>query len=260
MNALKRILYMMTLLLISIPGTHAFAQESDKFELTVAPYVWFPNIKGDVTIGQQTANLDLGANSDIEKTETAGVLQIEMRFGRFGLFLQPNYFKLDDNQDVLRTNVDLTMKFWMLEFGGFFRLVELGEGRKHLGGIDLLVGGRYWGISTEAHVSSPLNITERGESAHVTEPFVGLRLLNYFNDHLFFKARGDFGGFGVSSNDTKSKFTWQAITSLGYQFNTIGVEAGYRWLAIEMKNESLPFSNEIDVDFEGPFGGVVFRF
>lgn len=261
MRSIKRILFVSTVLLLISSGAGAFAQESDKFELTIVPYVWFPNIKGDVTIGQQTGSVDLGADAVLDKTEFAAMLQMEARFGRFGLFLQPNYFKVDDDQEILRTNVNLEMKFWMLEFGGFFRLVELAKGTPHQGGIDLLVGGRYWGISTEAHLSSPLNITERGESAHITEPFVGLRLLSFLTDHIFFTARGDFGGFGISTNDFKSKFTWQAITSLGYKFNNLfGVEAGYRWLSVEMKDESLPFNNEMDLDFEGPFGGVVFRF
>src|SRR5581483_26040 len=262
MNATKKFLSIGTLLLILAAGAEVFAQESDKFELTVAPYAWFPNVKGDVTIGQQTTNLDLGANADIDKTEFAGVLQLEARFGRFGLFLQPNYFKVDDSQEILRTHVDLTMKFWMLEFGGFFRLIELGKTGAHpSAGLDLLVGGRYWGISTETHVSSPVNVTERGESAHITEPFVGLRLSTFLTNHLFFKARGDFGGFGVSTNDVKSRYTWQALASLGYQFNPLfGIEAGYRWMSVDMKNESLPFNNEINLDFKGPFAGALFRF
>ena len=262
MNATKKFLSIVALLLIIAAGAEAFAQESDQFELTVAPYAWFPNVKGDVTVGQQTTNFELGANADIDKTEFAGVLQLEARFGRFGLFLQPNYFKVDDSQEVLRTNVELTMKFWMLELGGFFRLIDWGKTGAHPpSGLDLLIGGRYWGISTEAHVSSPGTVTEGAESAHITEPFIGLRLSTFLTNHLFFRARGDVGGFSVTTNDVKSRFTWQALASLGYQLNhLLGIEAGYRWMSVDMKNESLPFNNEINLDFKGPFAGLLFRF
>ncbi|WDT75914.1 MAG: hypothetical protein MPW16_01475 [Candidatus Manganitrophus sp.] len=56
-------------------------------------------------------------------------------------------------------------------------------------------------------------------------------------------------------------YTWQATTFLGYQFNqVVGMEAGYRWLSIDMENKDLSFDNEIDLDFEGAFAGISFRF
>ncbi len=264
MNAIKRILFVATLLLLLVPGTRSFAEESgaDRREFTIVPYAWFPNIEGDVTIGQQTANADIGVDALLDNTEFAGMVQMEARFGRFGLFVQPNYFKLEESRSILLTDVDLTLKFSMIEFGGFFRLGEWGVVRKHPAAyVDLMVGGRYWGIEQETDISSPFFITEREENVHLTEPFVGLRLVTYLTDHILFGARGDVGGFGVKGDDVKSNFTWQAITFLGYEFNDVfGIEAGYRWLSVDMENEALPFDNEIDLDFEGMFAGISFRF
>lgn len=264
MNAIKRILFVATLLLLLVPETRSSAEESgvDRREFTIVPYIWFPNIEGDVTIGQQTGNVDVGADALLDNTESAVMLQMEARFGRFGFFVQPNYFKLEESQSILLTDVDLTLKFWMIEFGGFFRLGEWGMVRKHPATyVDLLIGGRYWGIERETEVSSTLFFTENEENVHLTEPFVGLRLATYLTEHIIFGARGDVGGFGVKGDDVKSNFTWQAITFLGYEFNDLfGIEAGYRWLSVDMENEELPFDNEIDLDFEGAFAGISFRF
>lgn len=264
MNAVKRILFAATLLLLLVPGTAIFAQEGgvDQREFTIVPYLWAPNIKGEMTIGRQTGNVDIGADAVLDETEFAGMLQMEARFGRFGLFVQPNYFKLEEDQSILQTDVDLTLKFWMIEFGGFLRLAEMGVVRTHPATyLDLLFGGRYWGIERETEVSSTLFFTESDENVHLIEPFVGLRMATYLTDHILFGVRGDAGGFGAKGDDVESKLTWQAITFLGYEFNTVfGIQAGYRWLSIDMENTEVSFNNEIDLDFEGPFAGLSFRF
>ncbi|MDC4224787.1 MAG: hypothetical protein MPW15_11305 [Candidatus Manganitrophus sp.] len=150
----------------------------------------------------------------------------------------------------------------MIEFGGFLRLAEMGVVRTHPAAyLDLLFGGRYWGIERETEVSSTLFFTESEEDTRLIEPFVGLRMATYLTDHILFGVRGDAGGFGAKGDDVESKLTWQAITFLGYEFNTVfGIQAGYRWLSIDMENTEVSFNNEIDLDFEGPFTGLSFRF
>ncbi|WDT80764.1 MAG: hypothetical protein MPW14_02980 [Candidatus Manganitrophus sp.] len=129
MNAMKRILFVATLLLLLLPGTRSFAQEGgvDRREFTIVPYAWFPNIEGNMTIGRQTGNVDIGVDALLDSTEFAGMLQMEARFGRFGLFVQPNYFNLGESQTILQTDIDLSLNFWMIEFGGFLRLLEWGR-------------------------------------------------------------------------------------------------------------------------------------
>lgn len=146
MNAMKRILFVATLLLLLVPGTRSLAQQSgfDRRDFTVVPYFWFPTIKGNVTVGQQTGSVDIGVDSLLDSTEFAGMLQMEARFGRFGFFVQPNYFNLEESQTILQTDIDLSLNFWMIEFGGFLRLAEWGAVRTHFAAyIDLLFGGRY---------------------------------------------------------------------------------------------------------------------
>ncbi|MBI3804217.1 MAG: hypothetical protein HY282_10700 [Nitrospirae bacterium] len=262
MSAIKRILFIATLLLIVVPGTRSFA-EDDKFEFTIVPYYWSPTVHGHVTIGEQTLGGNAGVDQLLDKTDSAVMVQMEARFGRFGLFVQPNYLKVEDTQTVLNTNVDTTLKAWMTEFGGFFRIAELGAGTPHRTSFDLLIGGRYWGLETDTTASAPIvNVTlNNHNNTDVVEPFVGLRLLTHLTEHIIFGGRGDIGGFGISTNDVKSKLTWQAITFLGYEFNkVIGVEAGYRWLSIDMEDKNLSVNNETKLTFNGWIAGVSFRF
>ncbi|MDC4224788.1 MAG: hypothetical protein MPW15_11310 [Candidatus Manganitrophus sp.] len=69
MNAVKRILFVATLLLLLVPGTPTFAQEGgvDQREFTIVPYLWAPNIKGEMTIGRQTGNVDIGADAVLDE-------------------------------------------------------------------------------------------------------------------------------------------------------------------------------------------------
>jgi hypothetical protein len=76
---------------------------------------------------------------------------------------------------------------------------------------------------------------------------------------LHLDLQGDIGGFDISS-DT-SKFSWQAVGSLGYDFTRhIGAMAGYRALSVDVENGSGSNKNGLDIVIHGAILGVWITF
>ena len=89
---------------------------------------------------------------------------------------------------------------------------------------------------------------------------VGLRLRHQFAPGLNFVASGDVGGFGVGS-----KFSWQALAALNYDFcvrNGIiwSGMLGYKALFVDYSKGSGLTHYEYDMTMHGPIFGVTARF
>ncbi len=84
------------------------------------------------------------------------------------------------------------------------------------------------------------------------DPIIGFRGRYNFTDECYLAARGDIGGFGVSSD-----LTLNAFGALGYQWNkTFSTELGYRYLYVDYAHDGFVF----DAATKGLFLGATFRF
>ena len=231
------------------------ATDADKWEIKMIPYGWMIGIDGDLTVGDQDVDIDVGFDDVWDNLEIAGMLQLEMRKDRFGLFAQPNYLKVTDEDTLSAVNGEIETQAWMVEFGAFYRLVE--NPGNHPLGIDLLLGGRFWDLSNTIEVGvSDTEIVEAQKSNQLIDPIVGLRLGNYFTDRLFVMLRGDVGGFDIGGSTTK--FSWQAQAVLGFDVtDSLALFGGYRVLDIDtdLSNET-----EADLTLYGPIVGLGFVF
>lgn len=80
------------------------------------------------------------------------------------------------------------------------------------------------------------------------DPFVGFRGRYQLTDDFYTVARGDIGGFGVSS-----QLTWNVYGALGFALTErTAVELGYRYLQIDYQSGGFSY----DVATKGPFLGV----
>ena len=92
------------------------------------------------------------------------------------------------------------------------------------------------------------------------DPLVGLRLRHQFAPGVNFVASGDVGGFGVGS-----KFSWQALAALNYDFcvrNNITWSGmlGYKALFVDYSKGSGLTHYEYDMTMHGPILGITARF
>ena len=84
------------------------------------------------------------------------------------------------------------------------------------------------------------------------DPIIGFRGRYNLTDKCYFAARGDIGGFGVSSD-----LTLNAFGAVGYQWNkTFSTELGYRYLYVDYAHDGFVF----DAATKGLFLGATFKF
>lgn len=86
------------------------------------------------------------------------------------------------------------------------------------------------------------------------DPFIGLRARCELTDHLYVVAKGDVGGFGVSSD-----FTWQCYGAMGCHLNkgkSAAVELGYRHLGVDYQDGGFVY----DVALSGVMLSFGFKF
>jgi hypothetical protein len=271
----------------SAPGPAASPVETkpvkpaqDKWEFEVVPYLWMSAMKGDVTLKGIEGSVNMSF-SDIWNDLTFGaMLKIEARKGRWGIFLDTVYMNLEDNIQGKRTftgpqgqrtaeilaDADISMEQWVLEFGGFYELTKtpVGQDKDKMMYLDLLVGGRYWYLSTDVDVGLVLdanrntiarNISKSGSKDWI-DPFVGLRTRIQLTEKLMLVLRGDIGGFGVGSD-----FSWNAAGYFGYRASEmISLWAGYHALGVDYKSGGGNSKIVYDMIFQGPVLVVGFRF
>lgn len=94
--------------------------------------------------------------------------------------------------------------------------------------------------------------TSVSDSKGWVDPFVGLRGKVLLTDDIYFVARADYGGFGVSSDSI-----YNLYGAFGTQVReNVTVEIGVRSLGVDYRQDGFVF----DSTFTGPFFGTFIRF
>lgn len=118
--------------------------------------------------------------------------------------------------------------------------------------FDALAGGRFWYISNDVTIRTPLGNVSRSEDFSWVDPIIGARAFYNITEKLSVMGQADIGGFGVGS-----ELTWSVLGTVNYVLNDRwSVSAGYKHLAVDYDNDGYVF----DVDLSGPVLGVTYRF
>ena len=221
----------------------------------LSPYLWVAGIDGKVGVRSDlTANVDVGF-SDIFKAldwfPPPVMLGGEVRYGRLGFVSDFIYLGLEDSSGVTRgatsAKADVNLKFAIWTFGGSYRVIERDPVT-----LDLLAGGRFWGLDGKAKVSAPSGVQKRSGSDTWVDPIIGISGRVELGSGFALQAEADVGGFGLVSD-----IDWQVLGTLQYQVSdSVTLDAGYRYLAVDYKNGGFLF----DVALSGPIIGGSIRF
>jgi len=239
---------------------------ADGIDWTVAPYMWATGVGLDVNINSDPIiGVDAPFNDIVDKLDGAFMGHIEMSGDRFGLFVDAFYVKLADDAVIpvgpggpilgdLLIDTDLTMKIY--ELGGFYRMGRPDPGSS---AFDILVGVRQVDVNQNLDIvlpgpgATPIN---RNLDVTETDVFAGARVIGRFSEKWSYRVRADYGGGGTEG-------TINALAAVGYTFGKTGLfslEAGYRYLSFELKNDSNGTVAETDLSLSGPLVGFVFKF
>jgi opacity protein-like surface antigen len=220
-------------------------QDDPAWRFTFTPQLWISSLAGRAGVGGSVAEVDL----------SYGDIFGDLNFGMTGLFearRHPWAIRADllflsvgeeralsaDGSGTLQLNLDELMLHPEL---GFTILT------RPWGGVDLMVGARYWHVSLD--LSAPPQ-DRTGDEGWIDGTIgAGLRFQPAEGWHVLAKADAGAGG---------SDFTWQALGGGGYDISECcTLVAAYRYLDVDYEQ-----SNGLthDVSFHGPAIGLTLHF
>jgi hypothetical protein len=266
----------------------------DSWTYSATLYAWLPMMNGSATVKGRTTDVNVDFNdlmnlvrdSEIPKDLFALRGYFEARKGRLSLFADLVYLKvaldasmtrsrgIDELNATVGASAGLKVEMFIAEMAAAYEVARWGSTGAPGSGtaIDVFAGARAWWQKADASLalSGTLNIgdltlnadrtaTASGNVAWV-DPLIGLRLRHQFAPGWNFIASGDVGGFNVGS-----KFSWQALAALNYDFYvhnnvTWSGMLGYKALFVDYSQGSGLTHYEYDMTMHGPVFGVTARF
>ncbi len=229
-------------LVVFTAATPAAAQaQSDKWEVTVAPYFMGAAMSGATTVRGREVNVDVSASDIFSNLQFGAMGLVVARKGNWGLGGDAIWMAL--GATVGETNVDFNQGAFA--FYGLRRLAPA---------ADLTFGMR---VNTlQGHLEFKRSGLKVSQDKTWVDPLVGLILRSPKEHRLGLKVYTEIGGFGAGSD-----FEWQIFPTVGYKFNDrVSLELGYRWLDMDYSTGVGNDSFRYDVLTQGPVGGLAFRF
>lgn len=230
------------------------------YELT--PYFWAAGMKGDVQSGSlPKTSVDIGFSEIWDNLDFGAMGTFEARKGKWGMLFDAIYMKVSASATSSRTGpgpigatltatADLKQEQTLLTAGATYRVSDGPTA------TDIVGGARYFKIDVSANINGSLfglsrTVARSGDKSWV-DPFIGARVQHPLNDRWTFVGYADVGGFGVGS-----KFSWQAIAGINYDFTkTVSGKFGYRYISVDYDKSGFLY----DMDTYGLYAGVGFRF
>ena len=233
---------------------------------TIAPYLWASDVGLDVTVeSDPVIGTDVPFSDLVDKLDGAFMGHFEVSAVHFGGFFDTIYIKLADSQVVtvapggpfsgdVSIDTDLTLK--LNELAGFYRMGSPDPG---MAAFDILLGARLVDMDLNLDIVLPgpggtplngsINISE-------TDVFFGGRVIGQFNQKWHYKLRADYGTGGTEG-------TFNGLAAVGYSFGKTGlfsIDLGYRYLTMELKDDSDGTVTKTDITMSGPIVGFIFSF
>ena len=234
----KCLLVIVTLgFIVASSATHS--QASDwQFEIT--PYMWFSGIDGDVSVGDRTAEVDVGFDDIIKNVDMASLIMLTAQKGQLVLWGQFDYISMNDSGSTAAGKAEVDID--QIAAAG-------GVGWQFLGGLterattDVLIGARHLSISTEIDVSG---VGSREGDRDVTDAILIVRPSIPMGEKWRFNPT-----FSIGAGD--SDIVWELQPHFQYHFNeTWAGRIGYRRLHYKVPGDR--------VEFDGAFHGFILGF
>jgi len=224
-----------------------------RWHFVVAPYMWFTGIKGSASVGGLPEVPVEASFSDIFKDLSFALAgHFEGRKNRFGFGTDLMYTDLSSpvaaNSPVVGTlGLKAGVKQLFTEGFGLYR-VATGGPAKNPANLDLLVGVRYTGTSTQLTADTSTGNQYAGQKKDLdwVDAMAGIRATVPLGSRVAFMGRGDVAGFGT-------KLTWNLEGDLATQVSDHWVlAAGWRHMHIDYDEGSGRDRKLFDIGYDGP--------
>jgi hypothetical protein len=251
MKSYYRMTWTMAVLCISVTcSTQAIAQGSDTFGWSIAPYIWAPNTKVDLTF--RDANIGAGEisfNDLLDTLDAAFMINLEGGRGNWSAFGDVTYLKTSDKTirnvftidvDGRQTFVDAAVAYWPSGVGS---------------SLSLFGGLRYSGFDDSYSFTLTANGTPVGVQSskkNYTDALFGVRYRFDLSDRWQLLTHGDYG-FGDSKGVFVLRGNFAYIVGKRRQNRIL---FGYQYKDAEFKDGDVTTA----FTYHGPMAGFDFRF
>jgi hypothetical protein len=254
---------------------------ADKWNFSLAPYLWLPGMSGTLkygppSAGSATANVSVDADKLLDALDFGLMLEGEARKGRWLIGADWIYMKLSGAKSGIRDvdfnpgpglinvtaatvsgGADVEIKGTLFTLVGGYELLQQPHATLYaIGGL------RYVGI--EATTNWNLSATITGPAGSATFPASGsaTKSENIVDAIIGVRGRFNLGDsnwfvpyhFDVGAGDSDQ--TYQAVLGIGHSFKWGEAFFSYRYLYYDMGGDKLLQK----FDFSGPALGLNFRF
>lgn len=244
------------MLIVIFSQAHAEEEKSESgWQFNASIYLWGMAIGGETSSGE---DIDISFSDLWDNLNIAMMTWLVARNGDWLVFGDLQYADIegDDNTTInpgpgMGVNGELNLEFtqWVVQTGGGY---TVSKSSKHV--FDVLAGVRY--IHQDAEIKLDIGLPQklkRDASEDNIDAIIGVNSLLYLNDKWYLHSYADVG-------TGESKFTWQGMAALGYQFNSFDALLGYRYIYWDFDGSKGLGKLYDDLDFSGPQAGVTFRF
>lgn len=233
-------------MIAAMPST-ASAQ-SDKFEYTVTPYVWFSGIGGKLRPFRTapTVSFKESFSEVLKDLDAAAFITGSGRSGRYVWLADFTYAKTSKRGAIppgIPANGELQQTSLTFLAGG--KISESPSTR-----VELLGGVRVWWIKARVNATA-IGVNE-SPTKRFADPIVAINATFRSGPLWSFTTYGDLGGFNIGS-----KFTYQLAATANYRLSdTTSLSLGYRYLDLNYDKNG----TRVDAVQSGPLLGITFRF
>lgn len=226
----------------------ASAQGAGEWVWQVTPYVWATGVSGDITpfTGAPAVEFDSSFSEILEDLDAAFFISGFARRDRF-VFLGDLSYSKSSRDGLVPPGVPASgeLEQTSLTLAAGYRAVV--EPRI---AVDVLGGARFWRIKGSVNV--PLAGVSVSPTETFTDPILAVRANFSIAPRWSAILYGDYGGFGVGSEETS-----QLLATVNYQVNEqLFLSAGYRTLSVDYHDGG----TRIDATMSGPLFGATWRF
>jgi hypothetical protein len=221
------------------------------WRVRTALYGWATMLEGDVTLRGNTAPVDVGFDDIVENLDFAVTGVVEVGRGRWSFLADLFYAQLSAGNSRGNLDFGAELEQFMGNFDITYNVID-GPCRR----FDIFAGARVNSMDIELDIIRTGLVNTRtfegSQSKTWVDPVVGVRFQQELSNGFFFRALGDIGGFGISSD-----LTWQALAAIGYRINdSSSVALGYRGIGTDYEDGSFGY----DVISHGLLLGLEYRF
>jgi hypothetical protein len=220
------------------------AAQSDRWEVSLTPYLMGASMSGTSGIRGREAEVDISASDILSNLEFGAMGILTARKGNWGFGGDALWMALGATTNRPDADVDVNQ-------GGF-----AGYGLRRLGaGADLTFGARVNTIQSEISFKGPLGLVVEQNKTWV-DPLAGLLLHTAPGRRVGLRVYTVVGGFGVGS-----KFVWQVFPTINIGLGSkASLDLGYRWLDMNYEDGEGNEKFTYDMLTQGPVMGLTFRF